>query len=138
MNVAFSIFLCTCVFTTTRKLNFKHLPLRSQKQSFRTLRQLMTPPPPPTLTNAEYKCLEKTERHIVQMATPLCYSLFRKGQEKHKALLGYSFVFENIIRMVLLVSSFRKINLIEKVLFVSSSHMQSSYEKAFSFFPCKG
>ena len=137
MNVAFSIFLCTCVFTTTRKLNFKHLPLRSQKQSFRTLRQLMTPSPPHPAQMQSTNAWRK-RKDIFQMATPLCYSLFRKGQEKHKALLGYSFVFENIIWMVLLVSSFRKINLIEKVLFVSSSHMQSSYEKAFSFFPCKG
>ena len=40
--------------------------------------------------------------------------------------------------MVLLVSSFRMINFNEMELLVSSSHMQSSYAKAFSFFPHTG
>ena len=41
--------------------------------------------------------------------------------------------------MVISVSFFRKTHLIDMVLLVSSSHMQGSYEKAFSFFPhqCK-
>ena len=72
-------------------------PPKKSKAKFQNTKTTDDPLPPPPCTNAEYKCLEKTERHIVQMATPLCYSLFRKGQEKHKALLGYSFVFENII-----------------------------------------
>jgi hypothetical protein len=88
--------------------------------------------------NALSVFLYKEEVYSSYGTSTILFHSFKYAESQHKDLLVFSFVLSKKNQMVLFVSSFRKTHLIETVLLVSSSHIQESYRKAFSFFPYKG